>query len=149
MVLCWLYVLLGTMVLLGGEVPAQLPPAIQADRYLVEAERHIGTGDHAAAQAALDRILALQADHDLALPEAFWFQYAEVAYQAGLYAAAVEAATRYLTTVGREGAHYRAALELLDGAEAGTPPHRSRTASPAGGRGGLCRGPARRHGGGL
>ena len=118
MVLCWLYVLLGTMVLLGGEVPAQLPPAIQADRYLVEAERHIGTGDHAAAQAALDRILALQADHDLALPEAFWFQYAEVAYQAGLYAAAVEAATRYLTTVGREGAHYRAALELLDGAEA-------------------------------
>ena len=111
MVLCRLYVLLGAMVLLIVEAPAQLPPEIQADRYLVEAERHIGTGDHAAAQAALDRILTLQADHDLALPEAFWFQYAQVAYQAGRSAAAVEAATRYLTTVGREGAHYREALE--------------------------------------
>ena len=79
---------------------------------------HIGTGDHAAAQAALDRILALQAAHDLALPEAFWFQYAQVAYQAGRYGTAVEAATRYLTTVGRAGAHYRAALELLDRAAA-------------------------------
>ena len=116
--LCQLYVLLGAMVLLVGEVPAQLPPDIQADRYLVEAERHIKTEDHAAAQAALDRILALQAEHDLALPEAFWFNYAQAAYQAGLYAAAVEAATRYLTTVGREGAHYRAALELLDRAAA-------------------------------
>ena len=111
------------LVLAGGlawvsEVGAQLSPDIQADRYLVEAERHIETGDQAAAQAALARILALQAAHDLVLPEAFWFQYAQAAYQAGLYAAAVEAATRYLTTVGRDGAHYRAALELLDGAEA-------------------------------
>ena len=113
-----LFGLLLAVVLAGGEGAAQLPPDIEADRVLVEAERHIGTGDHAAAKAALGRILALQAAHDLTLPEAFWFQYAQVAYQAGLYAAAVEAATRYLTTVGREGAHYRAALELLDGAEA-------------------------------
>ena len=84
----------------------------------MEAERHIKTEDHAAAQAALDRILALQAEHDLALPEAFWFQYAQVAYQAGADADAVESATRYLTTVGRAGAHYREALELLDRAAA-------------------------------
>ena len=118
MVLCRLYVLLGAVVLLVVEVAAQLLPDIEADRALVEAERHLGAGDHAAAQAALDRILALQAEHDLVLPEAFWFQYAQVAYQAGLYAAAVEAATRYLTTVGRKGAQYRAALELLDQAAA-------------------------------
>jgi formylglycine-generating enzyme required for sulfatase activity len=110
--------LLLAVVLAGGEGAAQLPPDMEADRYLVEAERHIETGDQAAAQAALDRILALQAAHDLALPEAFWFQYAQVASQAGLYGAAVEAATRYLTTVEREGAHYRAALELLDQAAA-------------------------------
>lgn len=118
MKLCRLFGLMLAVVLVGVEGAAQLPPEIQADRYLVEAERHIGTGDHAAAQAALDRILVLQAEHDLVLPEAFWFQYAQVAHQAGLYGAAVEAATRYLTTVGREGEHYRAALELLDGAEA-------------------------------
>ena len=57
----------------------------------------------------------------LALPEAFWFKHAEVAHQAGDYAEAVESVTRYLTTAGREGAHYREALELLDQAEAGPP----------------------------
>ena len=118
MVLCRLYVLLGTVLLLGIEVAAQLPPDMEAERFLLEAERHIGTGDQAAAQAALDRILVLQAAHELVLPEAFWFQYAQVAYQAGRYGAAEEAATRYLTTVGREGAHYRAALALLDRVEA-------------------------------
>ena len=118
MVLCRLFGMILVMVLVGGEGAAQLPPDIQADRYLVEAERHIETGDHAAAKAALDRILALQAAHDLTLPEAFWFQYAQVAYQAGLHGAAEEAATRYLTTAGREGAHYREALELLDRAAA-------------------------------
>lgn len=114
-----LYVLLGAVLLLRGEAAAQLPPEIQADRYLLAAERHIGNGDHAAAKAALDRILELQAEHDLALPEAFWFQHAQVALQAGSYAEAVESVSRYLTTAGREGAHYREALELLDRAEAG------------------------------
>ena len=118
MTLCRLWGLLLAVVLLAGEGAAQLPPDIQADRYLVEAERHIGTGDHVAAQAALDRILTLQTEHDLALPEAFWFQYARVAYQAGLYEAAVETATRYLTTAGRAGEHYQASLELLDRAVA-------------------------------
>ncbi len=113
-----LCVLMLAVLMLVGKAPAQLPPDIEAERSLVEAERHIGTGDHAAAKAALDRILGLQAAHDLVLPEAFWFQYAEVAYQAGLYAATEEAAARYLTTVGRAGAHYRAALELLDQVEA-------------------------------
>ena len=116
-----LCVLMLTVVLIGVEAPAQLPPDIQADRYLIEAERHIGNRDYAAAKAALDRILALQAEHDLALPEAFWFKHAEVAQQAGDYAEAVESVTRYLTTAGRDGAHYREALELLDRAEAGPP----------------------------
>lgn len=100
--------------LLASEGDAQLPPAMKMDLHEVEAERHIESGDYAAAKAALDRILDLQAAHDVALPEAFWFKYAQVARQAGLYAEAVEAVTRYLTTAGREGAHYRAALELLD-----------------------------------
>ena len=98
-------VLILTVLLLGSEATAQLPPDIQADRYLVEAERHIGTGDYAAAKAALDRILELQAEHDLALPEAFWFKHAQVSHQAGDHAEAMESVTRYLTTAGREGAH--------------------------------------------
>ena len=114
MVLYRLGILLGAVVVLAGAGDAQLPPAMQMDLHAVEAERHIETGDYAAAKAALDRVLALQAAHDVALPEAFWFKHAQVARQAGLYAEAVESVTRYLTMAGREGTHYRAALELLD-----------------------------------
>ena len=121
MPLCRLCGLLLAVLMSVTEAAAQLPPDIQADRYLVEAERHIGTGDHAAAKAALDRILELQAAHDLALPETFWFKHAQVAHQAGAHAEAVESVTRYLTTAGRDGEHYREALELLDRAEAGPP----------------------------
>lgn len=118
MTLCRLFGLVLAVLMMVVEATAQLPPDIQADRYLVEAERHIGNGDSAAAKAALDRILSLQAEHDLALPEAFWFKHAQVSLQAGSYAEAVESVTRYLTTAGREGAHYREALELLDQATA-------------------------------
>ena len=68
MVLCRLSMVLGIVVLLGGEPAAQLPPEMQADRYLMQAERYIESGDYAAAKAALDHILALQAEHDMALP---------------------------------------------------------------------------------
>ncbi len=126
MKLCRLFGLMLAVVLVGVEGAAQLPPEIQADRYLVEAERHIGTGDHAAAKSALDRILALQAAHDLALPEAFWFQYAQVAYQAGRYGAAVEAATRYLTTAGRAcGGALSSGVRAVGSGGGGAPPDRS------------------------
>ena len=98
---------------------AELPPAIQADRHLMQAERQIADGDYAAALASLDGILALQAEHDLAIPEAFWFKHAQVSQEAGLHAQAVESVTRYLVTAGQGGEHYLAALELLDVAEAG------------------------------
>ena len=67
----------------------------------------------------MDRILELQAEHDLELPEQFPFRYAQVLERLGLYDDAMEAATRYLTLVGREGEFYREALELLNTAEAG------------------------------
>ena len=100
---------------------AELSPDIQADRFLVQAERQIRSGDHAGALATLDRILALQAEHGLEIPDAFWFKRAEVSRQAGLHAQAVESATRYLETAGRSGEHYMAALELLDAAELAEP----------------------------
>ena len=107
-------------VVLGGftVAAAQLPPDIMADRLLVQAERQIGNGDYAAAVATLDRILALQAEHGLEIPGAFWFKHAQVSLEAGLHSQAVESATRYLQTAGQEGEHYREALELLDEAEA-------------------------------
>ena len=94
-----------------------LPPDIQADRFLLEAERQIGDGDFAAALEALDRIVALQAEHDLELAPVFWFRRAQVAMQTGLYDEVMGSATRYLQLAGREGEDYTAALELLNEAE--------------------------------
>ena len=97
----------------------QLPPEIQADRYLLEAEKSIQKQDYADALESLDRILALRAEHGLEIPEQFFIRYAEIMERLGLYDAAEEYATEYLMLTGRGGEHYREALELLSAAEAG------------------------------
>ena len=96
---------------------AQLPPAIMADRYLVQAERELGRGDPAAAVQTLDRIVALEAEHGLEIPDVFWFRRAEAAHAAGLHDLAIESVVRYFEISGQEGEHYLAALELYDAAE--------------------------------
>ena len=90
----------------------QLPPDIQADRYLVRAQRQIEEQDYAGAKETLDRILELQKQHDIEIPEEFFYRYAEVLERVGLHDEAIAAATEYLTLAGRGGEHYRAALEL-------------------------------------
>ena len=92
----------------------QLPPEIQADRYLLQAERAIQEQDFQGAKTAMDRILELQEQHDLELPEQFSFRYAEVLGRLGIYDEAVEFVTQYLTMAGQDGEFYRDALELLD-----------------------------------
>ena len=105
-------------VLLGVfTVAAQLPPEIMADRYLVQAERLMKEKDYKAALEAMEKIVALQKEHDLKLPGEFHFKYAQIALSAGLLEAALEAVNRYLVVEGRTGAFYRQALELLDQAE--------------------------------
>ncbi len=106
-------------VLLGAfmEAAAQLPPEIMADRYLVQAERLMKEKDYSAALEAMEKIVALQKEHDLTLPAEFHFKYAQIARSAGLLEAAIEAVNRYLVAAGRAGKFYREALELLDQAE--------------------------------
>ncbi len=95
----------------------ELPPEIQIDRLLVQAERETGGGEHWSAAITLERILELYAAHDLEIPSAFWFRQAGVLQAAGLHEQAVEASTRYLQEAGREGEHYQAVLRILDAAE--------------------------------
>ena len=80
-----------------------MPPAIQADLYRVRAERQIEAGEHAEALATLDRLVALQTEHDLEVPGTFWFEYAQVALGAGVYEKASTSAIRYLETDGTGG----------------------------------------------
>ena len=94
----------------------ELPPEIQVDRLLVRAEREIEDGEHWSAVFTFERILAVCEEHGLAIPGEFWFRHAGVLQGAGLHERAIEASMRYLQETGRDGEHYRAALEILDAA---------------------------------
>ena len=95
----------------------QLPPDMMVDKYLLQAQMLREEKDHKGALEAMSRIVALQKEHDLTLPEAFPFQYAQTALAAGLVQAAIESVNRYLSATGREGKHYQEALALLVKAE--------------------------------
>ena len=113
----WLAI--AVLALFAHQGPAvQLSPEIQADRFLMQAEDRIQKQDFAGAKAALDRILELEAEHGLTIPEAFHFRHAEVALRVGQHEEAIESVTRYLTVAGRDGEHCREALRLLNAAEA-------------------------------
>ena len=96
---------------------AQLPPEILADSYLVRAERLMADENYGAALNMLDKIIALQREHDLTLPEEFHFKYAQMALSAGSFQTALESVKKYLVRAGRDGEFYREALKLLDAAE--------------------------------
>ena len=105
--------------------PQELPPEIQLDRLMVQADRQIRNEQYAAALRTLGLVLELQEAHDLDLPESFWMKQGEVAMGAGDHMEAIASVSRYLELVGREGEQYTEALELLDRAvEQGCTPER-------------------------
>ena len=106
-------VLSGLITLLPLPAAAELAPAIQADLYLVETEAYIKEKDYGAAQEAMGKILGLQEQHGLKLPDEFHFKHAQVLEWAGSYAEAIESLNRYLELAGQAGTYYREALELL------------------------------------
>ena len=92
----------------------ELGPEIQVDRLMVQMDRQIAAEQYGPALRTTDRIVELQEQHDLELPEPFWMIRAEVAVGAADYLKGMASATRYLELAGREGEHYEAVLELLD-----------------------------------
>ena len=104
--------------------PAQLPPKIMADKYLIHAEQLHAAKDYAGAFEVMQKIAALQNEHSLAVPDDFHFRYARVALSADSMRIALESVTRYLSATGKEGQLYEEALTLLLRAEGNevTPP---------------------------
>ena len=109
----WIVVLLGCFT----TAAAQLPPDVLVDKYLLQAKLLSEEKNHKGALEAMDRIVALQKEHRLTLPEDFPFRYAQTALAAGSVQAAIESVNRYLSATGREGKYYREALTLLVRAE--------------------------------
>ena len=91
---------------------AQLPPDVLVDQYLLRADRLMESEDPKGALEMLGKIVALQKEHGLTLPDEFHFKHAKVAFSAGSIEAARESVNRYLTVAGRESNFYREALEL-------------------------------------
>ena len=120
------------LVLAAAGSALQLPPEIQADLYREQVKTRLADGDYAGAKQLLDRILGLQREHGLELPDSFHFEYGDVAQRAGLHEEAAEALTRYLTLAGREGEHYRAAVGMLVKARESLEALRTQPVRPAG-----------------
>ena len=104
---------------LGGmtAMAAQLPPEIMVDRYLLRADRLMEANDPKGALEIIGKIVALQREHGLTLPDEFHFKHARIALSAGKVQDAIDAVNKYLLEAGREGKFYREALELLDEVE--------------------------------
>ena len=120
-----------TVLLVPESAAQELPPEMQVDRLLVQAEREIEDGEHWSAVFTFERILEVSEEHGLEIPVEFWFRQAGVLQDAGLHERAVEVSTRYLQEAGREGEHYRAALEILDAVEVGLAEARRAAVAPS------------------
>ena len=91
---------------------AQLPPKVIADKYLIQAEQLIEKKDYIAALNMVEKIIALQNEHNLTLSDEFHFKYAQVAFSVGSMQTALDAVGKYLSTE-TEGEFYKEALALL------------------------------------
>ena len=113
----WTFALALVLTVTVTATASELPPEIAADRLTVRAEWQAEDGQHAAALGTLDEVLSLREEYGLETPDAFWFRHALVANAAGEHARAVASATRYVTSAGRDGEHYMAALGLLEASD--------------------------------
>ena len=104
-----------------AEVSAsQLPPEIQLDRFLMQADQAVEDRDAHAARSAMDRIVALQEEHGMEPALEDHFRCAQAWQLAGEPQRALVAVTTYLQLLGRDAPRYREALRLLNEVEGGT-----------------------------
>ena len=105
-------VVLGVWLGCFAAAAAQLPPDVLVDQYLLQADRLMEAKDPQGALEVMGKIVALQKEHGLTLPDEFYFKHGKVAFSAGSIQAAKESVNKYLTVAGRESNFYREALEL-------------------------------------
>ena len=105
------------LLVLAAALLAQLPPEIELDRHLVLLKQQVAEADFGESSRVVRRIEELQREHGLEFAEEYSLLVVQAWLGIGDPGSAIESITRYLTATGREGEHYRKALELLDKAE--------------------------------
>lgn len=96
---------------------AQLPPEIMVDKHLLQAEELLEKKDYGGAFKEMEKIVALQKEHNLTLPDAFLFKYAKVALKVGEPETTIDGVKKYLVAAGKKSEFYKEALALLNEAE--------------------------------
>lgn len=87
------------------------------DKHLIQAEQLLEKRDYVGAFKEMNKIVALQKEHNLTLPEAFLSNYVQIALKAGEPQTTLDAMKKYLVTAGKKGEFYKEALVLLNKAE--------------------------------
>ena len=106
--------LLLVLAFLSLRLLAQPPPEIQADLHTLRAQSAMEDQDYAGARVELEKLLELQAQHDLPVPVEFYFRYATVLQRQGALEDAFNNVLRYVGQAGHEGGSYTEALKLMD-----------------------------------
>ena len=99
---------------IDDSIDGNLPPEIQADLFLLRAQSNIDAGKYKEAREGLSNILFLSQKHGFDLPPDFTFRFAEVMEFDEEYHYAHRLVSHYLSSVGRQGANYLPALEMLE-----------------------------------
>lgn len=94
---------------MAGQPVGALSPEIEADRLLMATENYLEAGDYSRASQALTRMEQLQTK----LPADYFFHKGRLAWQFRNHDEARGALEEYVRQTGREGEHYRQALQLL------------------------------------
>lgn len=102
------------IVLLASLIPgvAELPPDVQAEKYLKQAILLKEKKDYTAAVDMMDMIARLQKEKRIELPEEFYFRYAQIALAADRVGTALISVNKYLSKYGDKGTFYQEALAL-------------------------------------
>ena len=99
-------------------VPAELPPAILLDSYLLRAEQSVRNGDDAGARTTMEQLVALQTAHELVPVAEYHYRYARIWNAVGAWDQPLASVMRYLALTGRDGEHYLDALTVMNEATA-------------------------------
>ena len=94
----WTVVFLAVCPVVAAE---ELPPKITMDWHLLRAARLVAAEDPRAAFDTMRKVVVLQEEHGLTLPNRFHFEYARVALSAGAVQQAIDAVSRYLREASR------------------------------------------------
>ena len=106
--------------LLGAALAAQLPPEIEYDRMMVEAQDQFDAGDFYDAAMTLLRFVESKSEEERdQVPAEVWLLLARSADGLDLWGSAKEWAMKYVERTGRDDPHYRDALRILNRAEDG------------------------------